>query len=162
MLGESEVPAADYLSLKAEETETNEPSAAPLDEILNRKDSATSQIQSTLDSSGHIRVTRTKGKSKMPSTTEEYRKVMKVEMYAWLCMASRYKAKHWLHGLTSEPFTKFVDYILGERVHGLQIPRATPDQSGKLKPNWAIVFAFGHETGDAGRVHQALQMPCEQ
>ena len=84
VLGESEVPAADYLSLKAEETETNEPTAAPLDEVLNKKDSATSQIQSTLDSSGHIRVTRTKGKSKMPSTTEECRKVMKVEMYAWL------------------------------------------------------------------------------
>ena len=127
VLGESEVPAADYLSLKAEETETNEPTAAPLDEVLNKKDSATSQIQSTLDSSGHIRVTRTKGKSKMPSTTEEYRKVMKVEMYAWLCMASRYKAKHWLHGLTSEPFLKFVDFILGERVHGLQIPGVTPD-----------------------------------
>ena len=137
VLGESEVPAADYLSLKAEETETNEPTAAPLDEILNRKDSATSQIQSTLDSSGHIRVTRTKGKSKMPSTTEEYRKVMKAEMFAWLCMASRYKAKHWLHGLTS-----VVDFILGERVHGLQVPGASPDQSVKLKPDWAIVLAF--------------------
>ena len=40
VLGESEVPSFDYLSLKAEETETNEPTAAPLDEILNRKDSA--------------------------------------------------------------------------------------------------------------------------
>ena len=142
VLGESEVPAADYLSLKAEETETNEPTAAPLDEILNKKDPATSQIQSTLDSSGHIRVTRTKGKSKMPSTTEEYRKVMKVEMYAWLCMASRYKAKHWLHGLTSEPFLKFVDFILGERVHGLQVPGVSPDQSIKMKPDWSIVLAF--------------------
>ena len=135
LLGESEVPSSDYLSLKAEETETNEPTAAPLDEILNRKDSATSQIQSALDSSGHIRVTRTKAKSKMPTSTEEYRKVMKVEMYAWLCMASRYKAKHWLHGLTSEPFVKFVEYILGERVHGLQIPGVNPEQTQKLKPD---------------------------
>ena len=142
VLGESEVPSSDYLSLKAEETETNEPTAAPLDEILNRKDSATSQIQSALDSSGHIRVTRTKAKSKMPTLTEEYRKVMKVEMYAWLCMASRYKAKHWLHGLTSEPFVKFVEYILGERVHGLQIPGVTPDQTQKLKPEWPIVLAY--------------------
>ena len=142
LLGESEVPSSDYLSLKAEETETNEPTAAPLDEILNRKDSATSQIQSALDSSGHIRVTRTKAKSKMPTSTEEYRKVMKVEMYAWLCMASRYKAKHWLHGLTSEPFVKFVEYILGERVHGLQIPGVNPEQTQKLKPEWPIVLAY--------------------
>jgi len=142
VLGESEIPSSDYLSLKAEETETNEPTAAPLDEILNKKDSATSQIQSALDSSGHIRVTRTKAKSKMPANTEEYRKVMKVEMYAWLCMASRYKAKTWLHGLTSEPFVKFVEYILGERVFGLQIPGITPEQSYKLKPEWPIVLAY--------------------
>ena len=57
-------------------------------------------------------------------------------------MASRYKAKHWLHGLTAEPFLKFVDFILGERVHGLQIPGVTPDQSVKMKPDWSIVLAF--------------------
>ena len=44
-------------------------------------------------------------------------------------MALRYKAKHWPHGLTSEPCVKFVDFILGERVHGLQVPGASPDQS---------------------------------
>ena len=33
---ESETPSNDYLSLKAEETETNEPIASPLDEIARR------------------------------------------------------------------------------------------------------------------------------
>ena len=49
---ESETRSNDYLSLKAEETETNEPIASPLDEIVNKKDSSNSAIQSTLDSSG--------------------------------------------------------------------------------------------------------------
>ena len=97
--GESETPSSDYLALKSEEAELNEPSAAPLDEIISKRDTASSHIQSTVDTSGHLRVTRTKSKAKMPSNTEEYRKIMKVEMYAWLCMSARYRAKNWLHGL---------------------------------------------------------------
>ena len=68
---ESETPSNDYLSLKAEETEANEPIASPLDEIVRQKDSSNSAIQSTLGPSGHIRVTRAKNKTKMPSNTEE-------------------------------------------------------------------------------------------
>lgn len=144
-LGDSECPSSDYLSLKAEETETNEPTAAPLDEILSKQAASSSQLQSSVDPSGHIRVTRNKTKSKMPTTTEEFRKVMKVEMYAWLAMASRYRAKHWLHGLTAEPFLKFTEFILGERVYGVQIPSGTGEGSHKVKPDWTIVLSFEHK-----------------
>ena len=92
----------------AEKTEANEPTAAPLDEIISKLASTSSSIQSTVDGTGHIRVTRTKTESKMLATTEEYRKVLKVEMFSWLAMSSRYRAKHWLHGLTAEPFLRFV------------------------------------------------------
>ena len=128
VLSESDTPSNDYLSIKAEETETNEPTASALDEIPSRKEASTSQIQSSLDSAGHIKVVRTKGKGRAPTTTEEYRKLMKVETFAWLCAASRYRAKHWLHGLTADPFNKFVEYILGNRVNTLQIPGSSPDQ----------------------------------
>eukprot|EP00435_Cladocopium_sp_Y103_P015086 s5608_g3.t1 len=145
-LSESETPSADYLALKSEETELNEPTAAPLDEILSRRDTSNAQIQSTVDSSGHLRVTRTKSKSKMPSNTEEYRKVMRVEMYAWLAMSARYKAKNWLHGLEAADFNKFVDFVLGERVLGIQIPTASGDGTQqRVKPDWAIVLSFEHK-----------------
>ena len=140
-VGDSECPASDYLSLKAEETEANEPTASPLDEILSKLASSSSSIQSTVDGAGHIRITRTKNKAKMPATTEEYRKVMKVEMYAWLAMASRYKAKHWLHGLTADPFLRFVEYILGDRVFGIQIPTSEGSQQ-RVKPDWAIILSY--------------------
>lgn len=78
VIPDAESPSADYLSQKSEETETNEPVASPLDEVVSRKESTTSSIQSAIDSSGHLRVTRTKCKSKMPTTTEEYRRVMRV------------------------------------------------------------------------------------
>ena len=145
-LNDAECPSSDYLSIKAEETECNEPTAAPLDEIVSKQASTNSQIQSAVDTTGHIRVTRTKTKAKMPSSTEEYRRVMKVEMFSWLCMASRYKSKHWLHGLTSTPFLKFTEFILGDRVYGLQIPSSTGDNSQqRVKPDWTVILAFEHK-----------------
>jgi len=143
-LGESETPSSDYLALKAEETELNEPSASPLDEIISKRDNASSTIQSSVDTSGHLRVTRTQNKAKMPSNTEEYRKVMRVEMFAWLCMSARYRAKNWLHGLEASDFNKFVDFILGERVLGIQIPTSDGGQQ-RVKPDWAIVLSFEHK-----------------
>ena len=143
-LGEAETPSADYLALKAEEVEMNEPTASPLDEIISKRDTANSQIQSSVDSSGHLRVTRTKWKAKMPTNTEDYRKIMRVEMFSWLCMSARYRAKNWLHGLEASDFNKFVDFILGERVLGIQIPTSDGSQQ-KVKPDWAIVLSFEHK-----------------
>ena len=144
-LQEAESPSAEYLSVKAEETESNEPVAAPLDEVTSKKDSTTSGMQSGLDSSGHIRITWTKSKAKLPSTTEDYRRVMRVEMNAWLCMAARYRAKSWLHGLTPEPFNRFVDYILGEKVYSVQIPSLQGEGHQKVKPDWSIVLGYEHK-----------------
>lgn len=141
VLGEAETPSSDFLSVKAEETESNEPCATPLDEILSKRDASTSVIQSAVDSSGHIKVTRTKSKGKMPTNTEEYRRLIKVEGYAWMCMAARYKAKSWLHDLTLDHFTKFADFILGDRVLNIQVPNAS-GESSKLKPDWTIVLSF--------------------
>ena len=138
---ESETPSSDFLALKAEETEANEPIASPLDEIVSKKDSSNSAIQSTLDSSGHIRVTRTKNKTKMLSNTEEYRKAMKVEASAWLCMSSRYRAKPWLNGLSNASFSKFVEYILGDRVYNIQLPITDGDSAVRVRPEWSIVLS---------------------
>ena len=144
VLQESETPSVEYLSVKAEETETNEPVAASLDEVSSRKDSTTSQMQTGLDSTGHIRITKTKVKSKLPSNTEEYRRAMRVEMYAWLCMAVRYKAKAWLHGLTAAPFNRFVDFILGEKVYNIHVPSLVGDGQTRVKPDWGIILSFEH------------------
>ena len=82
---------------------------------------------------------------------------MKVEMFAWLAMASRYKAKHWLHGLTAVPFQKFTEYILGDRVYGIQIPSASGDSTSFTKSQARLVHCAGirvqteeggHEEGD--------------
>ena len=139
-LQEAEAPSSEY-----EETETNEPQASSLDEVTSKRDSQTAEIQTGVDSSGHIRITKTKVKSKLPATTEEYRRVMRVETHAWLCMAARYKSKFWLHGLTAAPFNKFVDFILGEKVYNIQVPSLQGEGQQRVKPDWSIVLNFEHK-----------------
>ena len=138
-LSESEVPATAYLASKAEEVEQDEPSASPLDAILSRKDSASENITTTLDAAGHLRITRTKAKAEMPTNTEAYRKVMKVEANTWLALAARYKSKTWLQGLNDKSFRDFVEYVLGEHVAGIRVAQKG---GGEWRPPWSAVMHF--------------------
>ena len=141
-LGEAETPSAEYLAIIAEQVEANEPTASTLDAISSKKSALTSTIQSTVDPTGRIRITQTKAKLEMPSTSEGYRRVMKVEGYAWLCMASRYKSKQWLSGLSMGHFTRLVDFVLGEKVNLLTIPCSAGLETLYRSPPWEIVLAY--------------------
>ena len=61
-LNESETPSNEYLSAKTEQCESNEPLAAALDMISSRKDQQVEAIQSTVDPTGLVKVTKTLAK----------------------------------------------------------------------------------------------------
>ena len=105
-LNEGETPSSEYLSTKMDECEANEPTASSLDKISSKRDNQVESLQSTVDASGHVRVTKTMQKLDMPHNSEAYRRVMKVEAHTWLCMSARFRAKSWLHGLKLENFTR--------------------------------------------------------
>ena len=141
-LSEHDVPSSEYLALKVEECENGEVTAASLDEITSKAHKNTASLQTSLDTSGHVRVVKTKTKGSLPSNTEEYRQAMKLEAVTWLCMASKFKAKQWLAGLKMEHFLKFVDFILGDRVNAIKVPVDNGQQA--VKPNWALVLQYEH------------------
>lgn len=139
-LQESEVPSNEYIALKLEEVENGEPSASPLDEIVSKQEKNTSSLQTSLDASGHLRVTKIKGKGKLPETTEDYRRLLKIEGVTWLCMAAKFKSKAWLQNLTLSDFNKFVEYILGERVNGIKT--SINGVAQPLRPPWSTVLDY--------------------
>lgn len=141
-LADHETPSTEYLAVKVEECENGECIAAALDEISSKSDRNTSTLQTSLDTSGHVRVTKTKTKGKMPENTEEYRRMLRLEGATWMCMASKFKSKHWLNGIQMNDFNKFVDYILGDKVNGIKVPMNGSQQP--LKPNWALVLQYEH------------------
>ena len=141
-LQESETPSNEYLALKVEECETNEPLALGLDEVQSKFEATTSMLQSSLDTSGHVRVTKTKSKGKLPEDTESLRRVLKLEGITWLCMAAKFRNKSRLHGLELSHWLKYIDFILGEKVNGLKVP--VDGQSVPVKPPWNIVLTYEH------------------
>ena len=140
-INEGETPSAEYLAAKAEECESNEPRASSLDQISSKRDNQVESLQSSLDPNGHLRVTRTVQKLEMPHNSEAYRRVMKVEAFAWLCMSARFKAKHWLHNLKLETSTRFVEYIMGDKMAGLRLPSAS-GADALQRPPWAVVLSY--------------------
>ena len=81
--------------------------AACLGDVRRVEDSQVESLQTSLDASGHVRVTKTLNKLELPKHSEAYRRIMKVEAFAWLAMSARFKAKTWLQGLLLEHFVKF-------------------------------------------------------
>ena len=141
-LNEGETPSSEYLSTKMDECEANEPTASSLDKISSKKDNQVESLQSTVDASGHVRVTKTMQKLDMPHNSEAYRRVMKVEAHTWLCMSARFRAKSWLHGLKLEHFTRFVEFIMGDRVAGLRLPSPHGKDAVPSRPPWTVVLSF--------------------
>ena len=130
---------------RAEECESNEPLASSLDRISSKKDSQVENLQTSIDPPGHVRVTKTMQKLEMPHHSEGYRRLLKVEAHAWLCMSARFKAKSWLQGLQLDDFTKFVEYILGDRVGNLKLPTATGQETQFNRPPWNIVLSYEYK-----------------
>ena len=141
-LNDGETPSGEYLAAKAEEVEENEPTASTLDRISSKRDSQVESLQTTLDATGHVRVTKTLNKLEMPKNSEAYRRIMKVEAFAWLAMSARFKAKTWLQGLLLEHFVKFTDYILGDKVASLRIPSVSGVDASYERPPWHVVLSY--------------------
>ena len=60
-------------------------------------------------------------------------------------MSARFKAKSWLQGLQLDDFTKFVEYILGDRVGNLKLPTATGQETQFNRPPWNIVLSYEYK-----------------
>ena len=143
-VGEREQPSTDYIALLLEEIEQDEPQAHPLDEITSRKDAQTQQLQSSLDQSGRVRITRQKQKGKLPMNTEELRSKLRLETNAWLMVASKMKNKVYLRDLERRHFEHYVDYLLGEKCYNMRVPTPSGEKAA-LQPPWHILIDYEFE-----------------
>jgi hypothetical protein len=144
-LPQNEVPSAEYVATKLEETEQEEPVASPLDEVSSVEDAETQQLSATLDLTGRLRITKQKAKGKMPSTSEELRLRLRLEGNVWMFMAQKFTAKTWLQELKPETWSRYADYLLGEKVYNLKVPAATNESMDAIKVPWPVVLHYEYE-----------------
>ncbi len=141
-LEDRDTPSGDYLSQKVEEVEQGELLASQLDEIGSKEETLTIAIQSSVDASGRLRVTRERKKSKLPKDSEELRSKLKLEANAFVMLGAKFRNRAWFQGLVPNDFVKYVDWLLGEKVFQLQIPKASSEGTRPLNPPWTILLRY--------------------
>ena len=144
-LEEKDEPSSTYLALKLEEVEAGELRAAVLDEVTSVSDEVNAQFQSSVDSSGRLRLVKERKKAKLPATSEELRQRLRLECYTFLMLAARFRTKPWFVELLVQDYAKHVDFVLGDKVYLLQMSR-TDGASGTqaVNPSWTLLLNFEH------------------
>lgn len=141
---EKDQPSTEYIAMVLEEIEQDEFAAHSLDEVTSRRDSQSLQLQSTLDQSGRLRITRQRPKGKLPMSTEELRQKIRVEANALLMIASKLRNKVYLRGLEQRHYDRYIEYLLSERCYHMEIPGPDGEKS-PLAPPWHILLNYEYE-----------------
>ena len=154
-LEEREEPAATYVAMKLEETESGEIVGSPLSDVASASEEASASLQSSLDPSGRIRITKERSKSKLPTSSEELRHKIKLEMNTFLMLAAKFRSKVWFENLCANDFNKHVDFVLGEKVYRIQMASADGTTTQAMQPSWTLVLAFEQKLR-----HEAYKRAC--
>ncbi|OLP90151.1 hypothetical protein AK812_SmicGene28324 [Symbiodinium microadriaticum] len=148
-LDESVEPSDDYVSAKTEEVESGEIVASSLTEVTSKRNARTMGIQTTVDTTGHVRLIKQKSKGEMPQNTEQLRTTLRIEGNMWCFLGSKYKNKVFFRDMTPEVWLDYANYILGDKCYLMQVP--TPGKGkGKsdlsaLRPPWIVVLNYEYE-----------------
>ena len=136
-----EAPSVDYLSIKLEEVENNDPTASPMDEIASMADKDLTALVPGWDAAGRQQLLRKRPKGELPLNAESFRTTLRVEKNLWLYLQSKFGSRNWLQGLRPSHWETYTDYFLGPKVLLLEV--CTPDGAKRcLNPPWPIILSY--------------------
>ena len=143
-IGERDQPSTEYVAQLLEEIERDKVTAHALDEVTSKEDSQSLQLQSTLDQSGRVRITRQRAKGKLPTNSEELRRKLRIEATAWLMVAGKLRNKVYLRNLEQRHFDRYIDYVLGDKCYMMQVPGPSGEKAA-FQPPWHILLDYEYE-----------------
>ena len=136
-------PAATTLELLCDQIESGELKPLLLVQCLSQEDAEVDPLGAVIDKTGAVKIKRGHGETSEPKDPEGYRRRMKVVAHTYLFAQLKYPHKAVLAGLSPYSFQKFVDFILGEHVLGLE----AKDEEGLVvsKPTFKSVLHYEHQ-----------------
>lgn len=142
-------PSDDYLSAKMEEQESHEPTASPLNEVTSKKTCKTLGIQTSIDSSGAVRIVKQKQHGALPQGTEELRTSLRTEGNTWCYLAAKYRNKPMMQNMTPAIWLNYANFLLGEKCYMMKVPSGSgsgaTEERTALKPPWSIMLTYEYE-----------------
>lgn len=162
-LDDRTTPSANTLELLCDQIESGELKPLLLVQCLSQEDAEVDPLGAVIDKTGAVKIKRGHGETSEPKDPEEYRRRMKIVAHTYLFAQLKYPHKAVLAGLTPYSFQRFVDFILGEHVMGLQ----AKDEEGLVvsRPTFKSVLHYEHQVrkemvrlaNDGMRLDEALE-----
>jgi hypothetical protein len=135
-------PSSELLSQKCEEVEQDDIHFTALDELASSEELQLQSLNSTIDDSGRLKITRVKHKGKMPTSPEEFRAKLRLEANLWMMLATKFKHKVYFGTINPAVWARYIGYVLGEKVHRIEIPKTDGEGQVPLNPPWGTVLNY--------------------
>ena len=159
-------PGAAYVELLAEMIEEGHLEGIPLTRVVTVDDGESMQQGATIDSTGVVRVRRSKQEVKEPSDPEGLRRRLRTWGFGFTYMKLKHVGRGWLQDAVPEAILDYADYLLGDQVRGLE----SHDDSGAVisRPSWPLILKYDLELrkkqarliNDGGTFRDSLKKAC--
>jgi len=150
-LEEGNVPGRTYLEKKLDEVEKGEPRAELLTEVVSMLEDDPDTLRAVWSANHELRAVKVGAKVPMPQGPEELRKRLTLLGTAWLFTAFQQTHKAYLQNMDPQLFQEYINYLLGEHVHGLFAKDA--GGSSIAGPSWTLLLNY-----DQAIRHKAVQL----
>jgi len=133
-------PGSALLELIFEQVEEHSIEAIPLTQVVCIEDGEELKTCAVVDNSGLVRIKKGRTDVPMPTDSEAFRRKIRCWGLGHLYAKLKHPGRAWLQSVSVELTNEYLDYILGERVKGLE----AKDQDGVIvaRPSWNLVLAY--------------------
>lgn len=143
---DSETPHPAYVEAKLQQLEDGMLLTETMAEIVSVKDDddVAPPLGVVLQPDGKLRARRTAlKKGSEPKTTEDLRTKFRIVAHMWELLRLRLPGKSYLIGYDMRLWEKYVEYLLGERVYGIDTKSVV--SADVCKPPWSLVLEYDVE-----------------
>jgi len=141
-LEEKNLPGKSYMEKKLDEIEKDELRAEALSEVICTTEDDPDTLKAVWNSNNELRAVKVGAKAALPRDPEELRRRIHLMGTALIFAGFQQTHKVYLKSVDPQLFHEYVDYLLGENVHGLVAKTAYG--ASIAGPSWTLLLAYEH------------------
>ena len=115
-----------------------------MNEVTSREDSVDDFLTPSMDATGAIKIKKSSKEGSLPETSEELRAKFRVLSAAWCLLWVRY-LKPWLSDMNPSVWTRYVEYLLGNRVAALKSEIEIDGSKSTTTVPWQLILNYNLE-----------------
>jgi len=139
-LEERNIPGKSYMEKKLDEIEKDELRAEALSEVICTTEDDPDTLKAVWNSNNELRAVKVGAKAALPRDPEELRRRIHLMGTALIFAGFQQTHKSYLKGVDPQLYHEYVDYLLGENVHGLVAK--TSYGASVAGPSWTLLLAY--------------------